>query len=548
MKLPQIIAIIEQYEQKIINKTLSDEDVESLLDPQLFAQSPEEMDADLQIEGKDLQLEGEDYNASQAMQIFVFKIVFATDIANLYELLGKMIDKTKPIESDKSAFAFLQQASLVKYFLAYLDYYQETNNTSNASPAMMKLWFTKLGLSESHQERVKQSIKNHVQITKEIIAQNPDFGSFDSIANAVLVTPLIARIQKIALQTKGNPNTNIALKQNAGGKSMSLTPHGFFSEGSTYAVSNKPKTPHTVIFTPEFKFKDYVATIKQSGFISGLIQYPSLLKQLAANVNSGSVEREWADHLVAELNVFNKKAENNRYALENELGPDIFFDLSVTAVQSYLFSYEDKNNRGYKAISRIMSKNGKAQTDIKAEFLQALLDDLKASRTVSVDESVDGSVSSSLPTATLVLSGKIADIYEQIKGKRPASVEKLNTWIKDVILPGADTKKALAWFPDDYLYNRTRGLDAFAAFLTVNDAAENDASVTTSAVEVSEDAVAERKKRNRRSMAVALTQAAIEEENFGMAKEKTKTNPNVFDFGNTGKSTATSTPQQKRWW
>ena len=175
MKLTRIRALIEQYKQNIIDNTLSDEAVDLLLNPDMFAQSPEDFDADLL-------LEGENYGPREAMQIFVLKIVSAVDAANLHQLIEKMIARTSPV---RNVSALLQQPSLIKYFIAYiksgLTTFTEVENS----------FIEKLNLQQNDAvcKAVTKSITNHANsffVIHEQLAKEQKTAALDSIAAAVV--------------------------------------------------------------------------------------------------------------------------------------------------------------------------------------------------------------------------------------------------------------------------------------------------------------------------------------------------------------------------
>ncbi len=176
MKIARIRTLIEQYEQNIMDNTLSVEAIDLLLNPETFAQSPEDFETDLL-------LEGENYSPREAMQIFVLKIVSTIDAASLYQLIEKMIARTTPVSN---ASAFLQQPSLIKHFFAYIRNNQpEKPNSALDFANIMELWFAKLNLTTSCKNAVIQSI-NKQSLPFESIIKNKNPESLDAIAAEVV--------------------------------------------------------------------------------------------------------------------------------------------------------------------------------------------------------------------------------------------------------------------------------------------------------------------------------------------------------------------------
>lgn len=240
-------------------------------------------------------------------------------------------------------------------------------------------------------------------------------------------------------------------------------------------------------------------------FIHELKKYAACFKRLSETLDPKSVDHKRAKRLVELLDTLSLEKQ---LELETVLGKEIFFDLSVAVIQSSISSYKNKNERVYKTAERMFSAGGRAQTDIKLEFLQALLLDLQAKHDGKLLATIDEKY------------GVIGLLYRRITGSTPTDVT-LNTWLRDVILPGAATKKALSWFPEWYLQICAKNISVLEELFKVDVKREEPAEVlntSSSAVEafvsvVEEEAAAQRKRQNRESIRFHLAERAHDEAN-----------------------------------
>lgn len=198
-----------------------------------------------------------------------------------------------------------------------------------------------------------------------------------------------------------------------------------------------------------------------------------------------------------------------QWELETPLGCIHFLSLAIAMIQSHINSYKHKNERLYKGVERLLS-GGQAQTDIKLLFLQALLEDLKKQDTNTLFECL----TTEERQTSVVLEGTMARIYADIYHHKPASLDELNRWLDEVILPGAATKKALSWFPETYLQRCALNIPALQVFAVVNSERESAAMgikrVLTALAE--EEAAVAPPANNRVSMRMNLARCAREDE------------------------------------
>ena len=110
MKITLVRNLIEQYGRKIIDETLSSEELAQLIKPETFAPSSDEVDSELP-------LTDENYSTTDAMRLFVLFVAPKANEKALLALTANIIVTTPPAAETGN---FLQKASLVKFLLAYL--------------------------------------------------------------------------------------------------------------------------------------------------------------------------------------------------------------------------------------------------------------------------------------------------------------------------------------------------------------------------------------------------------------------------------------------
>lgn len=100
MKITRVYNLIAQYGQKILDGDMSQEEVNHLSRPDIFAYSSDE-----------------DCSNSDAMRLFVLYMAPKIPSSTLIALIDDMINKAPPPSFENN---FIQQDSLIKFFLAYV--------------------------------------------------------------------------------------------------------------------------------------------------------------------------------------------------------------------------------------------------------------------------------------------------------------------------------------------------------------------------------------------------------------------------------------------
>lgn len=171
MLLKQTKTLVKRYGEKIINGTISDRELETLMDLRSFPKSEGFVDIEQPITDKN-------HRQSDAINDFVLAIAPGLTLANLHQLTARMIHLAP--EADRNTF--MRNAALEKAFLAY---------ELSQFPQSAEIFFLKTESIESADSAKYEEFKARNRMQKE-------FSGTNDIANLqrVILKPIIELYSK----------------------------------------------------------------------------------------------------------------------------------------------------------------------------------------------------------------------------------------------------------------------------------------------------------------------------------------------------------------
>jgi len=141
MQITLVRNLMEQYGIKLLDQRLADQDIDVLLNSTTFAPSSEDVDPELP-------LSDENYSTADAMRLFILAIAPQMSIEESIAFTERLINQTSSLVS---IGAFLQTASLAKFFLAYLNAKEVDQNEISR---LLKLLVSKINPTSVEAENV----------------------------------------------------------------------------------------------------------------------------------------------------------------------------------------------------------------------------------------------------------------------------------------------------------------------------------------------------------------------------------------------------------
>lgn len=150
MKITLVRDLIAKYGRKFIDNTLSNQEVEALLDPATFDSNIQDVDVTQSLTDKN-------FSAADAMRLFVLELRPHMEKAIMISIVKQLIQKTNAIANEH---AFIQKTSLIKLLLAQINIAADQAE-QNSVTELVKLLASKITTkSETTTENLLKAVQN----------------------------------------------------------------------------------------------------------------------------------------------------------------------------------------------------------------------------------------------------------------------------------------------------------------------------------------------------------------------------------------------------